>query len=115
MAEPRYQDLRSGQVGLATSPDGGALLRIISGELAGVQGPGETYTPATLIHATIAPGAEVTLPWRTVAAKAAMWRILIAGSAMLQNLSPARGSHRCNRTHWRPPPAAETCCEAQLG
>jgi hypothetical protein len=64
MAEPRYQDLRSGQVGLATSPDGGALLRIISGEVAGVQGPGQTYTPATLIHATIAAGAEITLPWR---------------------------------------------------
>ena len=29
-----------------------------------MQGPGQTYTPATLIHATIAPGAEVTLPWR---------------------------------------------------
>ena len=63
-AEPRYQDLRSGQVGLATSPDGGALLRIIAGELAGVAGPGSTYTPITLVHATIAPGAEVTLPWR---------------------------------------------------
>ena len=63
-AEPRYQDLRSSQVGLATSPDGGALLRIIAGELAGVSGPGSTYTPITLVHATIAPGAEVTLPWR---------------------------------------------------
>jgi len=64
MAEPRYQDLRSGQVGLATSTDGGALLRIIAGDMAGVSGPGMTYTPITLIHATIAPGAEVTLPWR---------------------------------------------------
>ena len=63
-AEPRYQDLRSGQVGLATSPDGGALIRVIAGELAGVSGPGSTYTPITLVHATIAPGAEVTLPWR---------------------------------------------------
>ena len=63
-AAPRYQDLRSGQVGLATSPDGGALLRIIAGELGGVDGPGSTYTPVTLVHATIAPGAEITLPWR---------------------------------------------------
>ena len=63
-AEPRYQDLRSGQVGLATSADGGSVLRIIAGDLAGVQGPGSTYTPITLVHATIAPGAEVTLPWR---------------------------------------------------
>ena len=76
-AEPRYQDLRSGNVGLATTPDGGALLRIIAGELPGdasadggsaaavtITGPGSTYTPITLVHATIAPGAEVTLPWR---------------------------------------------------
>lgn len=63
-AEPRYQDLRSGQVGLLTSADGGALIRLIAGDLAGHSGPGSTYTPITLIHATIAPGASITLPWR---------------------------------------------------
>jgi redox-sensitive bicupin YhaK (pirin superfamily) len=61
---PRYQDIRSGQVQLLTSPDGGALLRVIAGELDGHAGPGITHTPITMVHATLAPGAEVTLPWR---------------------------------------------------
>jgi len=64
-AEPRYQDITSGRVTLLSSPDGGALIRIIAGELGGHKGPGSTYTPITLIHATIAPGASMTLPWRS--------------------------------------------------
>ncbi|AVZ74178.1 pirin [Streptomyces lunaelactis] len=64
MMDPRYQDIRGGQVQLLTSSDGGALLRIIAGELDGHEGPGITHTPITMIHATLRPGAEVTLPWR---------------------------------------------------
>jgi redox-sensitive bicupin YhaK (pirin superfamily) len=62
--EPRYQDLRGGQVGLLTSPDAGALVRVIAGDVAGHAGPGSTYTPMTMVHATVAPGARLTLPWR---------------------------------------------------
>jgi redox-sensitive bicupin YhaK (pirin superfamily) len=61
---PRYQDLRAGEVAMASSPDGGALLRIIAGEIAGHKGPGSTYTPMTLVHATLSPGARLSLPWR---------------------------------------------------
>ncbi|MEE4596568.1 pirin family protein [Streptomyces sp. DSM 41524] len=64
MMPPRYQDIRGGQVQLLTSPDGGALLRVIAGELDGHAGPGITHTPITMVHATLAPGAEITLPWR---------------------------------------------------
>ncbi|WP_328329175.1 MULTISPECIES: pirin family protein [unclassified Streptomyces] len=64
MMAPRYQDIGGGQVQLLTSPDGGALLRVIAGELDGHDGPGITHTPITMIHATVRPGAEVTLPWR---------------------------------------------------
>lgn len=64
MMAPRYQDIRAGSVQLLTSPDGGALLRVIAGELDGHAGPGVTHTPITMIHATLAPGAEITLPWR---------------------------------------------------
>jgi redox-sensitive bicupin YhaK (pirin superfamily) len=63
-AEPRYQDLRADEVALVTSADGGALIRIIAGEIAGFAGPGSTYTPMTQIHATISPGAQLSLPWR---------------------------------------------------
>jgi quercetin 2,3-dioxygenase len=63
-APPRYQDIRGNQVGLLSSHDGGALLRVIAGDVGGHQGPGSTYTPITLVHATLSPGATVTLPWR---------------------------------------------------
>jgi len=63
-AKPRYQDLRADEVSLVASADGGALLRLIAGEIAGHHGPGTTYTPMTQIHATISPGAELSLPWR---------------------------------------------------
>ncbi len=61
---PRYQDIRGRAVSLLSSPDGGALLRVIAGEVAGYQGPGVTYTPISLLHATLAPGAQLRLPWR---------------------------------------------------
>jgi redox-sensitive bicupin YhaK (pirin superfamily) len=64
MSPPRYQDIRAGQVALLSSPDGGALVRVIAGEVGGHQGPGVTHTPITLLHATLQPGAELRLPWR---------------------------------------------------
>jgi hypothetical protein len=63
-APPRYQDIRAGEVALASSRDGGALLRVIAGSVAGLTGPGSTYTPMTLVHATLSPGARLTIPWR---------------------------------------------------
>jgi redox-sensitive bicupin YhaK (pirin superfamily) len=63
-APPRYQDLRAGEVKLLTTADGGALVRVIAGELAGHRGPGSTYTPITMLHATVSPGARLRLPWR---------------------------------------------------
>jgi len=61
---PRYQDLRAGEVALVASSDGGALVRVIAGEVAGHSGPGSTYTPMTLVHATLSPEAQLSLPWR---------------------------------------------------
>jgi len=50
-------------VKLLTSADGGALLRLIAGNLAGLEGPGATHTPITMIHATLYPGTRMRLPW----------------------------------------------------
>jgi len=61
---PRYQDLRSGAVAALRSGDGGSLVRVIAGEVAGHVGPGSTHTPMSMVHATIAPGGELELPWR---------------------------------------------------
>jgi quercetin 2,3-dioxygenase len=65
LSAPRYQDLRGGDVRLLSSPDSGALVRIIAGEVDGHAGPGSTYTPMTMVHATVAPTARLDLPWRT--------------------------------------------------
>ncbi len=64
MTNPRYQDIRAQQVSLLSSADGGALIRVIAGDLGGHPGPGITHTPITLLHATLQPGAQLRLPWR---------------------------------------------------
>jgi redox-sensitive bicupin YhaK (pirin superfamily) len=60
---PAYQPLEAGDVLLLASADAGALVRVIAGELAGQAGPGSTHTPISMMHASIAPGALVELPW----------------------------------------------------
>jgi hypothetical protein len=64
MVAARYQDIGAERVTLLTSPDGGALVRVIAGTVADQHGPGVTHTPISLVHATIQPGAELRLPWR---------------------------------------------------
>jgi redox-sensitive bicupin YhaK (pirin superfamily) len=63
MVNPRYQDLAPGDSTLLSSPDGGALVRVIAGDVAGHEGPGSTHTPISLVHATLQPGAQLNLPW----------------------------------------------------
>jgi redox-sensitive bicupin YhaK (pirin superfamily) len=65
MIAPRYQDIGSSNVVLLTSPDGGALFRVIAGELGGHAGPGSTHSPMAMVHATLSPGARVEIPWRS--------------------------------------------------
>jgi len=61
---PRYQEIGAGSLLLLTSDDGGALVRLIAGDLGGHAGPGVTWTPITYAHASISPGARLQLPWR---------------------------------------------------
>ena len=49
---------------LLSTADGGALLRVIAGDLAGHQGPGVDAHADHVVHATVSPGAQVRLPWR---------------------------------------------------
>jgi len=63
MTAPRYQNLEADRVTLLSSDDGGALVRLIAGDIAGHVGPGSTRTPIVVAHATIAPGARLVVPW----------------------------------------------------
>lgn len=64
MTTPRYQSITTDALKLLTSDDGGALIRLIAGNIAGFEGPGVTHTPITYAHVTLAPGARLAMPWR---------------------------------------------------
>ena len=61
---PQYQDLQGQDSAMVTSADGGALLRILAGEVDGHAGPGISHTPLAITHLTLAPGAQIDIPWR---------------------------------------------------
>ena len=61
---PQYQDLQGRDSAMLSSADGGALVRVLAGEIDGHQGPGISHTPISIAHVTIAKGAQVDIPWR---------------------------------------------------
>ena len=62
---PQYQDLQGQASTMVTNADGGALVRVLAGELQGYAGPGISHTPLAITHVSLAPGARLELPWRT--------------------------------------------------
>ena len=60
----QYQDINADRVVLLASDDGGAIVRLIAGDLAKQRGPGSTRTPITYAHASVSPGARLQVPWR---------------------------------------------------
>ena len=62
---PAYQDLQGEESAMVTTPDGGALIRILAGEVDGNRGPGISHTPLAITHISIAPGAQADIPWRS--------------------------------------------------
>ena len=63
MTPPRYQAITADALRLLTTDDGGALIRLIAGDVAGYEGPGATHTPITYAHVTLAPGAQLEVEW----------------------------------------------------
>ena len=67
MTPPAYQAIEGDELTLLSSADGGALVRVIAGEVSlgdrAASGPGSTRSPITMLHATLQPGAQLVLPW----------------------------------------------------
>jgi quercetin 2,3-dioxygenase len=63
MIDPHYQDIRPDKVALVAGHDAGTLVRVISGQVGEIAGPGSTHTPIALVHATVHAGARLELPW----------------------------------------------------
>jgi redox-sensitive bicupin YhaK (pirin superfamily) len=63
--EPQYQDLQGVDATMVSSADGGALVRILAGQIGDHRGPGISHTPLSIAHITIAPGGQIDIPWRS--------------------------------------------------
>ncbi len=63
MINPAYQGIQGGDVELVSSQDGGALVRVLAGQIGPFVGPGKSQTPMAIAHITLAPGASVSIPW----------------------------------------------------
>jgi hypothetical protein len=63
MTKPRYQDIGASAVTLLTNENGDAVIRVIAGSLGDTEGPGSTHTPITIVHVSLLPGGQLTLPW----------------------------------------------------
>ena len=61
--DPQYQDLQGQDSALVTTSDGGALVRVLAGDLSGHSGPGISHTPLAIAHITVSPGARAEIPW----------------------------------------------------
>ena len=59
MSPPRYQDIASVQIPTGTLPGGGQL-RVIAGDLAGLHGPANTFSPITVADLTLTSGQSET-------------------------------------------------------
>ncbi len=63
-APAQYQDIDADKAVLLASEDGGAVVRLIAGDLSNHRGPGSTRTPIMYAHASVSPGERLRVPWR---------------------------------------------------
>ena len=59
MIAPRYQEMPSARIPVATSKDGQVSVKVIAGEALGVAAAIETRTPILYQHFTLQPGAQI--------------------------------------------------------
>ncbi|MFC0399027.1 pirin family protein [Paraburkholderia rhizosphaerae] len=62
MIEPRYQEIPSTRIPVATSVDGKVRVKVIAGDALGAKAVIETRTPILYQHFTLQPGAQIVHP-----------------------------------------------------
>ena len=100
-AAPRYQDIRASEVSLLASPDGGVLLRVIAGNVAGHPGPGVTHTPIALGARDAVAGrvAHVAVAARLQRARLHVGRPWVGGYSPASDLDGSACGLRRRRHH----------------
>ncbi|WNG59255.1 pirin family protein [Archangium gephyra] len=62
MMPPRYQELPSARIPVASTPDGRVKVKVIAGESLGVRAAIDTRTPIQYLHFTLEPGGRIEQP-----------------------------------------------------
>jgi hypothetical protein len=110
LVAPRYQSLEGAEAALLSSPDGGALLRVIAGEVDGHAGPGATRTPMAFVPApsSCSRGGPTSTPSPT-SCPAPAWSGP-SGPRCRAGSSPS--SAPATTCGWRPTPPSRWSCSA---
>ena len=112
MTPPRYQSITSDNLVLLTSDDGGALIRLIAGDIAGIDGPGRHPHPDHIRpRDPRCPGAELSVP---VEPDFSAMAYVLAGQGSAGRRGPAdsrRTSSWCSGPATRSPCAPRTSQE----
>lgn len=87
MTPPKYQDVASSRISTKTLPDGGQL-RVIAGDLEGLHGPANTFSPVVVADLTLADGQFETI---NVPASYALMVYVLSGQATLHGEGIERG------------------------
>jgi redox-sensitive bicupin YhaK (pirin superfamily) len=87
LAPPRYQPLVASQMGIVQLADGAGQVRVIAGELAGVRGPAQTFTPINVFDARLQPGGTLPLSFPARQNTAVL---VMAGEVLINETTPAR-------------------------
>ncbi|MBN8825031.1 MULTISPECIES: pirin family protein [unclassified Spirosoma] len=87
MNPPRYQDIAASTITTATLPGGGQL-RVIAGELAGLQGPASTFSPVVVADLSLNQGQTEIV---TIPESYALMVYVLSGSATLNSTPIDRG------------------------
>jgi redox-sensitive bicupin YhaK (pirin superfamily) len=61
MAPPQYQPLAADQMGVVTLPNDSGIVRVVAGELHGVRGPANTFTPIDVFDAQLRSRGQLEL------------------------------------------------------
>ncbi|WP_020596411.1 pirin family protein [Spirosoma panaciterrae] len=87
MNPPRYQDIAATKIPVVTLPGGGQL-RVIAGDLAGLQGPASTFSPIVVADLRLNKGQTETI---TIPQSYALMVYVLSGSATLNTTAMERG------------------------
>ncbi len=62
MVQPRYQDIKAGEMPVITEEDGKVKLIVVAGTLHGKTGPAQTYSPVLAVKAEFKAGGKTFVP-----------------------------------------------------